>query len=36
MYEDELNDLLDYLDAINDAQRGLLDAINDQKEACNA
>ena len=35
MYEEELNDLLDYLDALNDAQRGLLDAINDQKEATN-
>lgn len=36
MYEDELNDLLDYIEQLNDFQRDLLDAINDQKEATNA
>ena len=36
MYEDELNDLLDYLEQLNDFQRDLLDSITDAKEAVNA
>lgn len=36
MYESELNDLLDYLEQLNDFQHDLLDAINDAKEAANA
>lgn len=32
MYENELNDLLDYLDALNEIERQLIDAINDGKD----